>query len=57
MDGCRGVNDWFECIDCAHLCTNRCPIEGNEKEVMAELSARLSASADRTRRGDGRSAG
>ena len=56
MEGCRGISNWFECIDCDNICTSRCPIEGKDSEVMVELSARLSASAD-AKRGDGRSAG
>jgi hypothetical protein len=51
MDSCRGVHDWFECVSCDLLCTSRCPIEGNDIDVMAELSARLNAAVEVNTRG------
>ncbi len=53
MEGCRGIQNWFECISCNNLCANNCPIEGNDIDVMVELSARLNASADALARGEG----
>ena len=53
MEGCQGVHDWFECISCSDLCATSCPIEGNEIDVMVELSARLNASAEASARGEG----
>ncbi len=53
MEGCRGIQNWFECISCSNLCGTSCPIEGNEIDVMVELSARLNASAEAPARGEG----
>ena len=53
MDGCRGVHDWLECIRCNHICSSRCPFEGNEADVLVELSARLNAAAEKPAQGSG----
>lgn len=26
---CGGIDDWFSCIRCEHICTSGCPIEGD----------------------------
>lgn len=51
MDGCRGVHDWFECLHCNHICSSSCPIEGNEVDVLLELSARLNSMAEKSAHG------
>jgi hypothetical protein len=39
MDSCMGVYDWLECTSCSHLCTARCPIEG--QDALAKLSKKI----------------
>jgi hypothetical protein len=40
MELCRGFKDWFECLKCPHLCTKKCPLEG--ENVMEEMQKLLS---------------
>ena len=28
MEPCKGFKDWLECLNCPHICTASCPIEG-----------------------------
>jgi len=45
MELCKGFEDWFECLQCPHLCTKVCPIEGdNVIEEMKKQIRFLSAS-------------
>lgn len=30
MDYCKGFKDWLECLNCPHLCTYKCPVEGKD---------------------------
>ncbi len=53
IEGCRRVHNWFECISCSYLCASSCPLEGNEIDVMVELSSRLNASAEAPAWGEG----
>lgn len=39
MDPCKGFADWFECLQCPHLCTRVCPIES--ENVMEEMEKKL----------------
>ena len=39
MERCKGLEDWFECLRCPHLCTKRCPIESDN--VMEEMKKQM----------------
>jgi hypothetical protein len=36
---CRGLGDWFGCLRCEHICTERCPIERDD--VIETLSHQM----------------
>ncbi len=39
MDQCKGFADWLECLQCPHICTKKCPIEG--EDVMEEMEKKM----------------
>jgi hypothetical protein len=41
MEYCDGVRDWFLCLKCEHICSQVCPLEGDD--VVADLALRLKA--------------
>lgn len=41
MTVCSGITDWLSCLKCEHICSTKCPIEGDN--VVAELAVHLRA--------------
>ncbi len=39
MELCKGLDDWFACLKCPHICTKMCPIEN--ENVVEELKRRI----------------
>ncbi|MDH5202708.1 MAG: hypothetical protein OEW69_05570 [Nitrospirota bacterium] len=39
MELCKGLENWFECLNCPHLCTKMCPIE--DENVMEAIKIRI----------------
>ncbi len=39
MELCKGFEDWLSCLKCPHLCTKKCPIEG--ENVMEKMKKQL----------------
>lgn len=47
---CDGLEDWFNCLGCKHICTSHCPIES--PDAFTGLSLRyknIGTEADRSR--------
>ena len=43
MHHCRGFEDWLECLNCPDLCTDSCPIEG--EDVLEKMKRQMCASS------------
>ena len=39
MEICKGLDNWLECLECTDLCTDSCPIEG--EDVIEKLDRHL----------------
>ena len=39
MAACKGFDNWLECLECPDLCTDSCPIEGDD--VIEKLDRHL----------------
>ena len=39
MEVCEGFEDWLACSRCPHLCTKKCPIEG--ENVIEEMKKQI----------------
>lgn len=41
MERCKGLKNWLECLSCPHLCTQHCPLEG--EDVIEEMKRHVMA--------------
>lgn len=48
MGQCEGLGDWLKCVGCEHICTWRCPFEGEGvQDKLMEMLMRAGKQAGR----------